>query len=190
MPRVTNKACLWMKVRSNIFLHDFTDSERSLKSRNSLFWCYHVVLFKKLVFFTSPLNMRKTFQFQFLIRCPIDLITNVLNHCVQCKRHFNCIWPNLTTSFRFLWFWISVFSRVSQKSLTASFMLRCTVYLQCVWRMLLVLSCSTPLMLGLFITIFIILAHVLFICAIYSCVKVSHLILHICACVIFAKLQI
>ncbi|XP_056305584.1 adenylate cyclase type 6 [Danio aesculapii] len=29
----------------------------------------------------------------------------------------------------------------------------------------------TPLMLGLFITIFIILAHVLFICAIYSCVK-------------------
>uniref|UniRef100_A0A8C2G8K3 adenylate cyclase n=1 Tax=Cyprinus carpio TaxID=7962 RepID=A0A8C2G8K3_CYPCA len=32
----------------------------------------------------------------------------------------------------------------------------------------------TPLMLGMFISIFIILAHVLFICAIYSCVKVSY----------------
>lgn len=49
-----------------------------------------------------------------------------------------------------------------------------TYNLQCVWMTLWILSCSTPLMLGMFISIFVILGHVLFICAIYSCAKVSY----------------
>ena len=36
-------------------------------------------------------------------------------------------------------------------------------------------SHSTPVMLGIYITIFIILANILFICAIYSCIKVASL---------------
>lgn len=36
--------------------------------------------------------------------------------------------------------------------------------------------CSTLVMLGIYISIFIILANILFICAIYSCVKVSSLL--------------
>lgn len=37
------------------------------------------------------------------------------------------------------------------------------------------LPCSTPVMLGIYISIFIILANILFICAIYSCIKVVDL---------------
>uniref|UniRef100_A0A8C7GSJ5 Adenylate cyclase type 6 n=1 Tax=Oncorhynchus kisutch TaxID=8019 RepID=A0A8C7GSJ5_ONCKI len=47
-------------------------------------------------------------------------------------------------------------------------MMRCDLLIECI---LLLFLRSTPLMLGLYISIFIILVNILFICAIYSCIK-------------------
>lgn len=60
-----------------------------------------------------------------------------------------------------LWFWFVLMSRLFVKA-AKLLMWACS----CVSR-------STPVMLGIYISIFVILANILFICAIYSCIKVN-----------------
>lgn len=60
-----------------------------------------------------------------------------------------------------LWFWFVLMSRLFVKATK----LLMWAY-SCISR-------STPVMLGIYISIFVILANILFICAIYSCIKVN-----------------
>lgn len=60
-----------------------------------------------------------------------------------------------------LWFWFVLMSRLFVKA--AKLLMRAY---SCISR-------STPVMLGIYISIFVILANILFICAIYSCIKVN-----------------